>query len=193
MDHDDDDIEEKKRLKWGETPWDGLSREELLRECQRMYAALQSAQSVIKNCRISSLWHRLPAGIQQDDVHEALESLAKVDGYWGYGVGGKTLEEVRQALSRADEFDSEDVYRSFFRYATDLLFEDRGGMHIGFGWDVCPECGVMIGRSGDGKRHGGMACKDTATFGRTDGKVCPGVLRPIEWSDLKPAATQSGV
>ena len=179
---------EKKRLDWGETPWDGLSSEELLRECWKMFAALQSAESIIKQCRIQYLWHKLPSGIEQEQVHEAMESLIKADPYWGHGMGGRAMEEVRQAMSRRDAFDSEDIYRSFFRYATDLLFEERDGMEIGFGWDVCPVCGDMIGRSGDGKRHGGLACKDTASCGRTNGE-CPGIMRPIDWVDLMPKRT----
>lgn len=193
MDEMDDEVDDKKHLKWGETPWDGLSREELIRECQRMYAALQSAQSIMCQYRIRSLWPRLPVGTTQDGAHDALEAIAKVDPYWGHGVGASCMEEVRQAMSLVDKFDNDDVYRSFFRYARDLLFEDRDGLQLGFGWDVCPVCGVMIGRSGDGERHSGMACKETTTLGRTDGQMCPGILRPLQWSDLEPAKPQSGV
>jgi hypothetical protein len=37
----------KKLMKWGETPWDDMSKEELLREVQRMFSALESATSAL--------------------------------------------------------------------------------------------------------------------------------------------------
>lgn len=143
-------------LKWGQTPWDDLSKEELLREVQRMYCALSGAY-----------------GILQGDQQNSPNSL-----FYGYdGRGGRALEMARQALSRLENYDSEDVYRSFFRYAYDLLFVENPNAEIGFGWLVCPKCGVMIGNKT--KDQLGVRCSTTGL--RQD---CDGVLRLLEWSDL---------
>jgi hypothetical protein len=42
------DNQEAKELKWGQTPWDDLPREELLRHIQRLYSALESARSMFQ-------------------------------------------------------------------------------------------------------------------------------------------------
>src|SRR5579863_5439648 len=91
----------EKKLQWGETPWDTLSKEELLREVQRMFSALETAQSVLR--------------LVQDT-----ESA-----YWGtQGSGGRALDRVSQVITSVYEtYDAESVYRSFFRYASSLLFD----------------------------------------------------------------------
>lgn len=147
-----------KKLEWGQTPWDSLTREELLREVQRMYCALSSLNDIVLGERDRNPDHP----------------------FWGKdGRGGRGVEMANQALSRLDEYDRESVYRSFFRYAYDLLFNEDSGVEIGFRWIVCPKCGVMIGN-----RRGaslGVAC---GNVGLTSG--CDGVFRQIEWSDLEP-------
>ena len=58
------------KLKWGETPGDKLTREELLREVQRMYSAVESARSVMA-------------------MHKAYGDSP----FWGHvGSGGQALE-----------------------------------------------------------------------------------------------------
>lgn len=44
----------RKHLKWGETPWDKLSREELLRTVQRYHSALSSLDSCLSMSRATS-------------------------------------------------------------------------------------------------------------------------------------------
>jgi hypothetical protein len=142
-----------KRLKWGETPWDKLSRDELLREVQRMYAAITAARSVLHILR-----HH-----DQDSV------------FWKAGSGGSSIEECDQVTERVEtEFDGEDVYRSFFRFATDLLFEDRG-KNMRANWHVC-QCGIMTGHTGPGV----PVCAGCEAAG------CKVPMRPITWDDLKP-------
>lgn len=147
-----------KELEWGETPWDNLSREELLREVQRMASALITAQSTIKMMRVGN----------------------ETSTYWTQGVGGSALHKIDQALHLANEYESENLYRSFYRYAVDLLFDCSVNRYIGFGWAVCPVCGTMFGETPDGVSSVGTPCATHLN------KECPGILRPIEWGDLQP-------
>jgi hypothetical protein len=150
-----------KELKWGETPWDNLSREELLLEIKRMYSALVSVKSALSMLSF-------PEGLPYFSIR---------------GTGGRALEKARQVLQPIHEkFEGSAIYSSYFRYADDLLFE-RGEYRIGSGWAVCPECGVMLGETGDGKSSVGEKCR----HGKKD---CDGVLRPIQWSDLEKADDQ---
>lgn len=145
-----------KPLKWGETPWNKLSRDELLREVQRMASALNSAHHVLRQF----------SSFQPDSP------------FWVAGSGYAAMEKTRQALVRMKQYEDDDVYHSFFRYADDLLFERKPGDHIGFGWMVCPDCNVMYGEGTDGyvfDLRG--ACKLT----------CRRPLRPLAWDDMKPA------
>lgn len=145
-------------LEWGQTPWDGLSRDELLREVQRMYAAVTALGSVVRS-------HR----------HMSPESP-----YWGTrGVGGRALEMERQIVEPLDTmYGSDALFRSFFRYALDLLF-DCSVYEIGSDWAVCPECGQMVGI----RLHSaaGLPCS-SAGLGKP---ACSGILRPIQWNDLE--------
>jgi hypothetical protein len=141
-----------KRLEWGETPFDKLSRDELLRHAQRMYNTVESMYSALR-----------------------LSSHGRTDGFWGTeGTGGKAIEKGRQVLEPIhQEWEKEDIYRSFFRYATDLLFA-KNEYRIGAGWGVCPKCGTMLGETLDGKTSIGNPCIR-----------CGETLRALSWEDLK--------
>lgn len=147
-----------KDLKYGETPWDSLSRDELLREVQRMYAAISAMYSALR-----------------------IASHGDTSGYWGpQGTGGEAIEMGRQIIEPLHEaYESERIYRAFFRYAVDLLFQSPPGYRICFGWAVCPACGQMFGDMPDGRSAVGLRCADLYP------KDCAGVLRPLEWSDLE--------
>lgn len=143
-----------KSLKWGETPWDDMPRKDLLREVQRMYSALTSAQSALyamSNAESSPWWSNV-------------------------GTGGRALEKVKQALEAYDDGGRwrESIYRSFFRYADDLLF--RG---VGPGWMICDECQQMTGRPLDGEQSATcILCEMKGNPGRP--------TRPLTWSDVAP-------
>lgn len=145
-----------KELKWGETPWDDLSKEELLREVQRMFSALQSAQSVLRILRV------------QDPV-----SL-----FWQMdGSGGRALNRIEQALDAVYQtHDKESLYRTFFRYAASLLFsvpdEEK--------WLICPTCGCMWSGK-ENARHVGTPHKE---YPMAPDRECQGILRWLEWNDL---------
>jgi len=82
-----------RKLEWGQTPWDQWTREELLYEVRRMYSALVSLTSAARV-----------------DMYS--------DPYWTEGMGGAALEKTRQIfVSLHKQYSSEDIYRSFFRYA----------------------------------------------------------------------------
>jgi len=91
-------------LKWGETPFDDLTRGELLRLVQAYHSAVVSSQSVM-----------------------AMQAQMAPSGYWsGIGSGGRALAKCNELMKLAGERDpdpaSENIYRSFFRSADVLLF-----------------------------------------------------------------------
>ena len=155
----------KKKLEWGETPWDDLSTEDLLLEVKRMYSALVSLNSVVRMDRVMS-----------DPGHPF---------YGTDGSGGRALEKARQILEPIDGEPGgkrcEDTYRAFFRYADDLLFDRSTGYRIGSGWAVCPVCGLMLGENMRGDPLFGQRCGDVSP-----NESCDGVLRALSWEDLKP-------
>lgn len=140
----------KLTLRFGETPWDNLPREDLLREVQRMYAALQTAESVMKFSADNS-------------------------GFWTRGTGFRAMQKTKMALAAVrGKYDSESVYRSFFRYAADLLFSPDIDETW---WTACDGgCKVFIGAEG----LVGEPCSECASQGRE------GVRRALEWRDLEP-------
>lgn len=141
-----------KQLEWGETPWDNLTKEELLREVQRMYCAVSSAYSVLLDYAGS------------DPSHP----------FWSKeGRGARTLEMCRQSLANLEDYEPDNMYRSFFRYAHDLLFDSNPNAVLGFGWHICPKCGTMRGSKNDVLV--GESCMEPK---------CNGVLRKLEWGDL---------
>jgi len=155
---------EPRRLEWGQTPFDELSREELQRQCQRLYAATESLTSVVKMC-------------QAGQEHNL---------YWMHGPGGRALEQGEQALEAArQDYHRGDIYDSFFRYACDLLFSRRKPqLRLHKEWVVCPQCAQMVGSLET--NYSGRACGEVASW-RPEGEPrCSGVLRPLEWSDLAP-------
>ena len=149
----------KRTLKWGETPFHHLSHDELLRTTERMYAAILSMNFALKMC---------------DDGSDA--------GFWGTeGSGGTALEKARQIIKPIHTaYSDEDIYRSFFRYANDLLF-DRSTYKIGFGWVVCDTCKVMVGETVQGDSYLNHKCSEIFDY-----KKCPGTFRPLTWGDLAP-------
>lgn len=157
-------------LDWGETPWDNLSRDELLREVQRMYQTISELTSVVEMIRVNDL---MRAGLSHD-------SEEPPNPYWSKdGVGGKVLEMARQIIDPLNKtYGTSNIYRAFFRYANDLLFESNGFSMIGGNWMICPECGQMIGNKYED--ISGLPCS-SKPFGK---KGCQGVFRKLEWPDL---------
>lgn len=150
-------------MKWGQTPWDNMSRDELLREVQRMYSAIVSLNSALGLC-----------------------AHGERGGYWGTnGTGGSALEKARQILEPLHErVDSESIYRAFYRYADDLLFESNG-YDIGSGWVVCPVCKTMYGDGPNVKQVAETPCKDKGLYPN-----CEGILHTLTWADLRPSEEQ---
>jgi len=164
-------MKKKKTLKWGETPWDNMTKDELLLEVRRMYSAMRSLYSVVK----------MDAGMSSNGA------------YFGKnGVGGNALEKGRQIIEplfNQYENGEEDIYRSFFRYADDLLFDGLGGFTmISSRWHVCPECGLMIGENPRGRKLLNERCGDVSP-----NEKCNGIMRLLSWDDLKsqPPAQES--
>ena len=147
-----------RKLEWGQTPWDDMTKRELLLEIWRMYSAIVALNCSLNMSKIGA--DRSP--------------------YWGIeGSGGIALEKARQILDPIHEhFDDEQMYHCFFRYAADLLF-DRSEYRIGFGWSMCPKCGWIVGETMNGESQNGKYCLDVLY------SQCDGVLRPLQWTDLR--------
>lgn len=107
-----------RRLQWGETPFDDLTRAELLRLVQAYHAATISAHSVM-----------------------AIQSEMAPSHYWAVdGSGGRALRMAKHLLNLAGENDpdpaSENIYRSFFRAAVGLLFPYMGEQDKFYNWGI---------------------------------------------------------
>lgn len=148
----------KQRLEWGQTPWDNMTKEQLLVEIWRMWETVSALNSICSMQRLVDTRHN------SNNV------------YWGTdGVGGASMEMARQVItSVTDRFDSEEVYKAFFRTAGDLLFEPNGYDKIGVGWVICRACQRIIGSKDDL----GQPCKID--------KDCTGVYEQLRWSDIRP-------
>lgn len=172
-----------RELRWGETPWDHLNHEELLRTVQRLYAALQAASGVVDMARTNDAWPHLNSETPQERIGAEIDRIAQELPFWGKdGRGGRAHEMARQALELDTDY-GDTLYRSFFRYAHDLLFHERSGVRIGFGWVVCDTCGQMIGRRlRDNNNY--LLGKPCAAHGMGKSN-CTGVFRAIQWSDLR--------
>jgi hypothetical protein len=154
-----------KKLKWGETPWDKMSHPEMLREIQRMYSALEDLYSVVNMTKYGN----------EDSPY-----------YSSHGVGGNALEKGRQILEPLREKYDDGMFRSFFRYADDLLFEQTPGFTmIGSRWHVCPVCGWMVAENPNGEKITGKRCGDVLFK-----KDCDGILSPITWDNLARAKSK---
>jgi len=120
---------ELRSLNWGESQFDNMSREELIRHCQRLYSAVESLKSSSAMFRVAD-----PTSL-----------------YWTEGTGGRALLKGEQAITEANKgIDEGSIYHAFYRYAVDLLFTPSETMSAGFGWSVCPACLTMLGRPASG-------------------------------------------
>lgn len=145
----------KKKVKWGETPLDRLTKKQLLTEANRMASALMAANGVL--CQFVG------------DTHHP---------FWGSeGRGGRAIEKCAQAMVLFEGYDAENVYRSYFRYCDDVLF-DNAKVKLGFGWHVCDLCGNMV--AGDHVEVDNP-CRD---------HKCGGKLRKIEAIDIEPRTSK---
>lgn len=114
-------------LRYGETPWDNMTREELLLRVLKLYKAAESARSCLRIAQ-----HHDPKSP-----------------YWGSdGSGGSALNMLEQAMGDGlalDDENSEKLWKGFFRNALPLLFTGTN-----WDWNVCEKCEHWIGKSSDG-------------------------------------------
>lgn len=149
--------EDTKKLMYGETPFDKLTREELILHCQRMYEACSSMYSVINLSKINDSY--------RDNY---------ISPFWTKGSGAQALEMGKQCLDKVQNgFSTDNIYHAFFRYARDLLFDSPPEFNLGFSWYVCNKCNRMIGAD----NLLGTTCRFT--------KDCDGIYRSIVWSDIR--------
>lgn len=111
-----------KRLKYGQTPWDRLTKKELLLMVCRYHSALSSAASC--------LWM-----MHSENV------------YWSVkGSGGRALAKadfLRNISGEDSDLGAEKIYRSFFRYTDEVLFPGLALDTLG-PWQICDTCGAMV-------------------------------------------------
>jgi hypothetical protein len=110
-----------KDLEWGQTPFDDLSRAELLRLVQAYHSALMSCNAVLHLAKGSNPLSR----------------------FWGSdGTGGRAITKAEALMTLAGEpTGAERIYHSFFRYVDDLFFPgiDREKWGIASNGDMtCP-------------------------------------------------------
>lgn len=145
---------------FGRTSFDDMSREELIRQCQRMYMATTSLVHVARMVRTGS----------------------ETSPYWTEGVGACAVEKGEQALAAALRHqDPEDAYDAFYRYACDLLFKDKPQMPLHSYWNVCSACGVMHTTYDKFDDMVGRTHKEATGYAQ-----CEGMIRPLNWEDLRP-------
>lgn len=140
------------KLEWGETPFDDLDRGELLRLVQAYHAAAVDARLTL---------------IQLRAGHEK-------NVYWGPdGIGGYAVARLELLIARAGDGDmgsgSENISRSFFRYANGLLFEELAREDERWGID-----------ESSGHRFAPFTPGDCSPLPHGQ------PLRAIQWSDLLP-------
>ncbi len=120
-------MKKARELRWGETPFDRMSHEDLLIHAKRMFLALTSLHSVVSQHKVS-------------DEHFNKLNLP----YWSNdGMGGKALNLSKRTLGKIKRgYNSDNIYRMFFRYAKDVLFEpDENASR----WQVCDHCKMFLG------------------------------------------------
>lgn len=154
-------------LPFGTTPFDSMSAEELRMQCARLYAATVSLTSLVQVLKLGN----------------------EGSPYWTSGSAGCALEEGLQALEAARcGHDAGEMYDAYFRYATSLLFKNKPGLELVSEWVICPKCEQMQSKrltKGEAPLVGQVHKEET---GWGD---CDGVLRPLQWDDLKPRAGNS--
>jgi hypothetical protein len=148
---------EKEPLPFGHSQFSGMSREELQLHCERLYSALISV------------------GVAAD-----LASSNGPSAFWGPGgTGGVGLSKYKQAIRLAEGgYCNEDFYRSFYRYADELLFETPPRSTLR--WSVCSTCNEVFGyREGEESSLTGEVHRKRITWSE-----CDGVFRAYRWDDL---------
>ncbi len=141
-----------KDLKWGQTPFDDMTRDEMHLLLRRMFMALVHGRSVVAMLKYGQ----------------------ETSPYWGdHGSGGKALAMMADVLAelKQDEHD-EETFRSYFRYAGQLLFPD---LPRDYSW--------WINDEGEGELIG---CKTMPTA--ESHPEFNGAWRAFTFDDLKPEA-----
>jgi hypothetical protein len=153
----------RRRLKWGQTPFDNMSADELRRECQKMFSAVTSCRSALAMQRHNAPDHP----------------------YWGPdGTGGRALNKADAVIDPIEaRYIDGSIYGSFFRYADDLLFP---ALIRDSGWYVC-DCGckTMVASVGTRQRPTNSigSCKtpnDLRPLAWKDLEPLPSRKRPTE-------------
>lgn len=157
----------QKELKWGETPFDQMTHEELLTHSKRMFSALQSAHNELNS-------------MQQIDLQRH-----PFNPYWmGNGSGNRAFQKTDQAIKKVMAgYSEEEVYRNYFRYVSGLLFDAWPGSELD-NWMICTGCGRLDGVTAmtaiamSGTKHSELEHYPDPN--------CNGVLRRMNLNDLKP-------
>ena len=118
-------VRNAKSLEFGETPWDDLSREQLLRLVWQYHSSTLSLLSIARQSRLGE----------------------EISPYWQPGGSGWKAIEKAELLMRIAGEDSdegaENIYRCFFRYVNRWLFPRAKFLQGHDFWWICEKCGEM--------------------------------------------------
>ena len=149
------------KLSFGTTPFDRMTKEDLLLTTKRLYSALVSTRYILG----------------MDFVRDSGAP------FWTKGSGFRALSRAEQALDPIhQQYSVEDIFRSYFRYADDLLFTG-----VGFGWVVCGKCGRCVAKEAAVEECIGKKCVDLIGLDPS----CDGVIEKLDWKHLIPAQKDS--
>lgn len=114
-----------KELQFGQSPFDTLTREELILHCERLYRATKSLHSSLS---------------QAQEFDPENPYFADRD-----GLGNRAIEKGRQAMAPIEEnYSQEDLYRAYERYIDPLIFENTSTTEVAVPWYICHGCKRMV-------------------------------------------------
>jgi len=144
------------RMKFGETPFDNLTREQLLLLLLKHQMAMDRLLGVV------SYWKHLSG-----------EHAETNQPYWSeLGLGGHALAIAREVMGiyAKTEAQRSSLFRKFFRYASSIMFPNqRRGMSP---WMKCSKCDQLVTTMKS-------SSNDPKCF-------CGGELSPFTMKDLRP-------
>jgi len=148
----------RRNLLWGKSPWDKITREDLLHEVRKGYAAVSSARRAL-----AILSQRSEVQANWRESGTCGQAMAKC---------GKVIDAVERKNS------SESIFHRLFRYAATLLFEESNR------WAICALCDKAAMEI-DGEEIASMIgnpCQQVFVFSSNE---CAGTMRWFGWCDFK--------
>lgn len=154
------------QLKWGETPFDRMSHEELLLHAKRMFMALDMAKGDLT------------------DIQKDMSPNRRQESQWSYSRREKTISRVNEAIDLIMKpYPENNLYNNYYRYASSLLFTRDESKDSHDNWFICTECDNLAGVN-----EASIPRYDNVPHNRIDfpDPNCQGVFRKLTLDDMKP-------